>query len=38
MTYAISTTVDIAGMYMANQAPKTPNVNNSINFNPDGST
>jgi len=25
MTYAISTTVDIAGMYMANQAPSTPN-------------
>ena len=38
MTYAISTTVDIAGMYMSNQAPKTPDVNNSINFNPDGST
>ena len=25
MTYAISTTVDIAGMYMSNQAPSTPN-------------
>lgn len=25
MTYAISTTVDIAGMYISNQAPSTPN-------------
>ena len=25
MTYALSTAVDIGSVYMANQAPKTPN-------------
>ena len=32
MTYALSTAVDIGGVYMANQAPKTPNANTTMDM------